>query len=213
MTDPNHPFLHPIQKNKYVIYNSGGQLIELFRLLNPIKDASYKRNKHFAPPDSHCLPGTREGVFGEIHLWVKNERGPKADTASDEGGDLQDGEALIKPICWLYGFVGCGKSAIAQSITEEYARRNRLAVSFFFFLNAGDRSAIDRFAATLAHQISLNVSGAKALISRAIIEDPGLIEPTCSLESQLEYLVYRLLLSALKASGVDNDDPYLMIVD
>ena len=141
---------------------------------------------------------------------MKNVCGQKADSPSVEGAGCHDG---VKPICWLYGFVGCGKSAIAQSIAEEYARRNRLVASFFFFRNAGDRSTIDRFAATLAHQISLNIPGAKALIERAIVEDPGLVEPTCSLESQLEYLVYRPLLAALEANGVDSDDTYLMLVD
>ncbi|KAJ3536110.1 hypothetical protein NMY22_g6178 [Coprinellus aureogranulatus] len=171
-----------LHKHKYVIYNPSGQLIDLFKLLNPIKDASHKRNRQFAPPDSHCLPGTREKVFEEVRSWIKRN------------GDEGDPEAPAKPICWLYGFVGCGKSAIAQNIAEEYARKDRLAPH-------------------LAHQISLNIPGAKMHIERAIIDDPSLIEPTCSLEFQLEYLVYRPLHAALLEGGVSSDDPFLMLID
>jgi hypothetical protein len=186
---------------------------DLFRLLSPITDASYKRNKRFAPPDSYCLPGTRKGVFEELHSWVKtrNEITVEADSISDPGGDSRRDKGAAKPICWLYGFVGCGKSAIAQSIAEEYARRNRLAVSF---RNAGDRSSIDRFAVTLAHQIALNVPGAKALIKQTIVSDEGLKDASaCSLEYQLEPLVYDPLLNALKDCVGSEEGPYLMLVD
>ena len=169
---------------------------ELSQLLKPIKDASHKRNRQLAPPDSLCLPGTRLRLFEEIHSWVKNEIVVKANPMPNPGSDSQrDGDSVH--ICWLYGFVGCGKSAIAQSIAEDYARKSRLAASFFFFRNAGDRSSIDRFPATLAHQISSSAPGAKALIEQAIMDDQALKEPTCSLEYQLEGLVYGPLLAAL----------------
>jgi adenylylsulfate kinase-like enzyme len=38
-------------------------------------------------------------------------------------------------VLWLYGFVGCGKSAIALAIALKFERRNRLVGSFFFFRN------------------------------------------------------------------------------
>ncbi|KAJ3504046.1 hypothetical protein NMY22_g18052 [Coprinellus aureogranulatus] len=191
-------------------YVGSGQHFDLARALNPLHDASHKRNRKVAPPDSSCLPGTREKVFSEVRSWIN---GSQTNDNSPSHSSLVGGGGAVKCVCWMHGYVGCGKSAIAQSIAEEYARIHRLAASFFFFRNAGGRSTIDQFAATLAHQISINVPGAKALIELAIFEDPGLLQPTCSLENQLEHLVYRPLAVALPKSGIRADAPFLIIID
>ncbi|TEB25545.1 hypothetical protein FA13DRAFT_1796432 [Coprinellus micaceus] len=200
---------HFIQSANHVVIHNSASIV----LSQTHRTTRYKRNKRLAPPDSYCLPGTRKGVFEELHSWVKtrNEITVEADSISDPGGDSRRDKGAAKPICWLYDFVGCGKSAIAQSIAEEYARRNRLAVSF---RNAGDRSSIDRFAVTLAHQIALNVPGAKALIEQTIVSDEGLKDASaCSLKYQLEPLVYDHLLNALKDCVGSEEGPYLMLVD
>ncbi|KAJ2922395.1 hypothetical protein H1R20_g14699, partial [Candolleomyces eurysporus] len=200
-----------LQKTKFVIYNSSGHLIELFKLLNPITDASHKRNRKVAPPDSHCLPGTREEVLQEVRSWASAVL-----VYSTISSDTH-----TKHICWMYGYVGCGKSAIAQNISEEFASNGKLGASFFFFRGAGDRSNASRLAATISHQISQNIPGAKAFIEQAIVNDPALIDPTCSLEAQLEDLVWKPCLKALcqpecpTATGapVAEDRPYLIVVD
>lgn len=119
-----------------------------------------------------------------------------------EGGDA------AKPICWLYGAFGCGKSAIAQTMAVEFEGQERLAAAFFFFRNAGDRSDLSRFANTLAHQIGLSVPGAKELIERAIDENPGLLEATCDLQVRLRYLVFEPMRRCMAG-----DDAWLMIID
>lgn len=120
---------------------------------------------------------------------------------------------VVKPICWMYGSFGCGKSAIAQTIAEQYAREKRLAAAFFFFRNAGDRSNTTRFANTLAHQIALNVPGAMNFIQRAVDANLDLLGPNFSLELQLQHLVFEPLLACLAESGMTCDDPFLIVTD
>ncbi|KAJ3521719.1 hypothetical protein NMY22_g12194 [Coprinellus aureogranulatus] len=58
------------------------------------------------------------------------------DRPSSSGSDLgSTATTLLKPqhVMWIYGYVGCGKSSIAQAISEVYSRKNRLIASFFFF--------------------------------------------------------------------------------
>jgi hypothetical protein len=118
-----------------------------------------------------------------------------------------------KPIRWLYGPFGCGKSAVAQTLAEQYEHKGRLAAMFFFFRNAGERSSSNYLATTLGHQISLNVPGAQELIQCVVSQELGVVEPPLSLGLQLGDLVYGPLLEALEEGEVTSDDPYLVIVD
>ncbi|TEB25263.1 hypothetical protein FA13DRAFT_1589188, partial [Coprinellus micaceus] len=63
-----------------------------------------------------CFPGTRKKVIKKIHSWI-------------------DSSLLLNNphIMWIYGYAGCGKSAIAQVIAEYMSDQKRLAASFFFF--------------------------------------------------------------------------------
>ncbi|KAJ3518883.1 hypothetical protein NMY22_g13459 [Coprinellus aureogranulatus] len=110
---------------------------DLFRLLNPIPDASHTRNRKRSGPDSACFPGTRKKVLKKIRSWANSSL------------------FLGKPhIIWVYGYAGCGKSAIAQAIAEHFSGEERLAASFFFFRGSGDRSRVANFATTVAHQVA-----------------------------------------------------------
>src|SRR5271170_6949512 len=93
---------------------------QILSSLDPALDAQYNSRNH-AP---QCLKGTREAVIADIVQCI------------DGGGD--------RPICWLNGSAGSGKSAIAQTVAEVYADRNCLVGSFFFFRGAGHRSDISR---------------------------------------------------------------------
>ncbi|KAJ3544477.1 hypothetical protein NMY22_g2767 [Coprinellus aureogranulatus] len=195
---------HTIQTHHH-LYNSN-RAIDLAQLLNPLYDASHTRNRKIAPPDSACLTGTREDVLQELHCWidsatVRHQRLP--------GSSVQ----AAKPICWMYGSFGCGKSAIAQTIAEGYARKGKLAAAFFFFRNSGERSSISRLVSTLAHQISLSIPAAKVLIERAVVADPGLTHAACSLEAQLQHLVFEPLVAILGGTCSPCDSPYLIVTD
>src|SRR6202167_2890234 len=122
---------------------------DLYRLLAPVDDAAYTSRG----PVSACLQGTREDVIGEIVQCVK-------------GGD--------RPICWLSGSAGSGKSAVSQTIAKRYDEKGRLLASFFFLRGAGDRSTIARLIPTLAYQLSISVPATEPLIRDVIRKVPAI---------------------------------------
>ncbi|KAF6752676.1 hypothetical protein DFP72DRAFT_448942 [Ephemerocybe angulata] len=161
-------------------YNIGHQNVKniattgtLLDLLNPIPDASYTRNRKTSPPDSNCLPGTRQEVIQKVTSWV-------------------DSSLLFNSshVMWLYGYVGCGKSAIAQAVAETFADRKRLAASFFFFRGSGDRSRVARFATTVAGQVAAAIPATAPYIEAAAKAHAGMLHPSTSLGSQFQHLVY-----------------------
>ncbi|KAF6743418.1 hypothetical protein DFP72DRAFT_1080113 [Ephemerocybe angulata] len=171
----------------------------LLDILNPIPDASYTRNRKTSPPDSSCLPGTRQDVLQKVTSWA-------------------DSSVLSKNkghVMWLYGYVGCGKSAIAQEVAEHYARKKRLAASFFFFRGSGDRSRTGRFAATIAHQLAGAIPSTSRFIETNVKAHAGLLEPRTSLSAQFQHLVYDPIKSAkwdLLGTNVLRG-PYVIVID
>ena len=79
----------------------------ILAILNPILDASHTQNLRISPPNSACFPGTRLGVTQNIHTW--------ADSSLIFGDHPH--------ILWIYGYAGCGKSAIAQEMATYFARK------------------------------------------------------------------------------------------
>ncbi|TEB34244.1 hypothetical protein FA13DRAFT_76157 [Coprinellus micaceus] len=104
--------------------------LDLFAVLNPVLDASHTRNLKVSPPNSACFPGTRLGVTKDIRAWA-------------DSGLIFDKHPHI---LWIYGYAGCGKSAIAQEVATYFRGKGRLAGDFFFFRGAGDRATVRRFA-------------------------------------------------------------------
>ncbi|KAJ2930590.1 hypothetical protein H1R20_g6504, partial [Candolleomyces eurysporus] len=118
-------------------------------------------------------------------------------------------------VLWLYGFVGCGKSAIALAISLKFERRKRLVGSFFFFRNTGDRSRMTRFATTLACQLAAAIPEAAPFIKKAVKEEPGLLQS--SLVAQLRRLVYEPFKEAAKRVRLLKmfllEGPFLIVID
>ncbi|KAF6745656.1 hypothetical protein DFP72DRAFT_46912 [Ephemerocybe angulata] len=176
------------------IINSG----TLLDILHPIPNASYARNRKTSPPDSSCLPGTRKDVLRKVVDWV------------DSSLLLNDSHVM-----WLYGYVGCGKSAIAQAVAERYAGKKRLAASFFFFRGSGDRSRVARFAATVASQVAASIPSTASTIEAAAKAHAGLLDPSMSLGAQFKHLVYDPI-DAIKWAKMGLNmlkGPYLIVID
>lgn len=76
-----------------------------------------------------------------------------------------------RPICWLRGPTGSGKSVIAQAIAERYYQDEQLAASYFFDRrNTGHRNSIG-FVPTIASQLASSVPSARTLMERALQND------------------------------------------
>ncbi|RXW12985.1 hypothetical protein EST38_g12866 [Candolleomyces aberdarensis] len=179
-------------------YLSSGRK-NLIRQLNPIFDASHTRDRRKSPPDSACFPGTRKAVIQGITCW--------ADTK------IVLGKTPVVHVYWFHGFAGSGKSAISLEIAKIYAGSGRLLASYFFFRNAGDRSGMSRFAATLAAQMVAAVPSTASFIEAALDADPGLLTQDVSLTVQLERLIYEPLLDALEQGLVLTERPFVIVVD
>jgi hypothetical protein len=136
---------------------------DLKESLHPVPDASFNRSGRVAK----CMRGTRQDILAQIEQWI--------DRDSD------------RPICWLSGPAGSGKSAIAQTVAEICAAGNRLAASFFFFRGAGDRSNFTHFLPTLAYQLAFSLPPTKHHIQNAMRNDPLILNR--SLHHQFNKLI------------------------
>ncbi|KAF9234907.1 hypothetical protein BU15DRAFT_78538 [Melanogaster broomeanus] len=127
--------------------------------------------RHPAPA---CLPGTRLELLARLAEWADNP-------------------ATGQRVCWLSGVAGSGKSAIAQSIAEQYARQNRLAASFFFSRKEISRRTAQRLFPTLASQMLVFAPSIKPAIIDALNEDYTI--PTKVLVEQMRRLLQAPILS------------------
>ncbi|RXW21124.1 hypothetical protein EST38_g4741 [Candolleomyces aberdarensis] len=176
-----------------------------------------------SPPETGSKP--KRSVWDRAKGLVRNPSSPppKADKPgkTDRERPVTLGHVsipvniIVRHICWMYGHVGCGKSAIAQNVAEELAENGKLGASFFFFRNAGNRSSMNGLPSTLAHQISQNIPGTRPLIESIIREDRSLLGQARSLASQLEDLVFKPCLKALCAGDLSAHvrSPYVIVID
>jgi hypothetical protein len=114
----------------------------------------------------------------------------------DEGRD--------RPICWLNGPAGSGKSAVAQTIAEICDDYHILAGSFFF---SGDGNKIARIIHTLAYQLSVSVPATKPLIQQVLHNDRSIVQLSPS--HQFRKLLIEPYLATRDASAT----PYVIVFD
>ncbi|RXW12886.1 hypothetical protein EST38_g12967 [Candolleomyces aberdarensis] len=195
--------------------NSG---VDLIARLNPVPDASHTRDRKTSPPDSACFPGTREGVIKEVITWA-DAVDLVPETREEEVGTTASALVVYTPIphvYWLHGFAGCGKSAVSLKIADIFEESGRLLASYFFFRNAGYRSTMKRFAATLASQLASALPATAPFIETALRTDLGLLSNSVSLTRQLERLVFKPFQEAMKEDLLKEalaKRPYIIVID
>lgn len=154
--------------------------------------------------DSDCLPNTRIDLLQEIREWA-------------DGTDK-------RPIFWLRGLAGTGKSAIARTIAREYYERRRLAASFFFSKDiGGDVRHAGKFFTTLAAQLAEMSEALKGYICDVLAQCSHIttqvpqeqwrqliLGPLSKLKSDLSQLSLVLVVDAL--DECDNEDDIRAIV-
>lgn len=116
-------------------------------------------------------------------------------------------EAHGSPICWLQGPAGSGKSAIAQTVAEEYDKSQELVASFFLGRRRGDQSEITNFVPTIVFQLSMKVPQTKALMQKAFEREPSIANQ--SPKYQFRKLVIDPLLELAEAPS----RRFLVVVD
>ena len=148
-----------------------------------VVDAAYNSLERQAEYASMCQPGTRERVMQEILDWAERD---------DD-----------KPICWLYGPAGSGKSTVAHTVAERCGEK--LAASFFFSRGKGRRSAITGLLPTLAYQLAIHQPPLRPLIERTLRADPSILSQT--LENQFRKLIIEPIMS------IENPPPMVIVFD
>ncbi|KAF9552515.1 hypothetical protein CPC08DRAFT_607967, partial [Agrocybe pediades] len=143
-----------------------------------------------------CHPNTRVAIIDNIHDWT---------LGTDE-------ELSEKPILWLKGGAGAGKSAIARSVAERCSLEGLLLGAFFFGAADPTRNHVGRLIATLSYQISVVLPEFRDTVA-AFIEDDPLIFGR-SIKTQFSTLIIRPLCAVLSHhSGTSAPRPRLIIID
>ena len=118
-----------------------------------------------------------------------------------------------KPVFWLNGMAGTGKSTIAQSMCNRLDADGMLAASFFCSRSAGGgRNDARRIIPTIAFQLAYHVPGFMEQVCD-VLRTPD--RTSQSIEMQLKHLLWEPLDNAFIVSGATwaNKAPLVVIVD
>ena len=112
-------------------------------------------------------------------------------------------------VFWLYGGAGAGKSALAQSLSEKYQRKE-LAGSFFFFRGDSTRNNGDDLIPTLVSQLVSSLKGLVPIVEDRISEKWDVF--TKGYDIQIQELLVEPLLS-LQSKNSLVSPPRLIVID
>ncbi|KAJ6490914.1 hypothetical protein C8R45DRAFT_195088 [Mycena sanguinolenta] len=142
-------------------------------------------------PQPRCHPDTRTRLLQVLSKWASGIEPPRNWTSHDWStlSEQDDGEnnGPSSRILWLHGPAGSGKSAVAQSLCQKLKEEDRLGGSFFFKRGHPSRGNARRLFPTIAYQLALLLPELKQHISRAIENDPAIVDR--SLSTQLQELI------------------------
>lgn len=123
--------------------------------------------------EDECLQGTRTELLFQITEWAKSPVG--------------------KPIFWLNGRAGTGKSTIARTVARTFQQAKALGASFFFKRGEGERGNAMKLFQTIALQLVRSIPQLTPAIQKAINDEPEIASK--SLKEQFDKLVLHPLLS------------------
>jgi len=135
-----------------------------------------------------CYPNTRQNVIAFIANWL-SETTPHG-----------------KPVLWLYGLAGSGKSTIATTIAEDMLNRGQLGAFFYFDRDQPGRNA-NGLIRTLVYKLAISNAEIGVVIDK-IVDRIGDI-PSTPLNFQFIELLSARALQAITWNG----DPLVFVID
>ncbi|KAG8965984.1 hypothetical protein FRC03_012719, partial [Tulasnella sp. 419] len=114
---------------------------------------------------SFCLEDTRVRLLDQIEQWAEDPNS--------------------RPIFWLCGMAGTGKSTIARTVAKRFDERHHLGASFFFSRDEDDRRTANLVFPTIAYQIARRILSLREHIVKAATPDVC----TAMLRTQLNKLI------------------------
>ncbi|CAA7263653.1 unnamed protein product [Cyclocybe aegerita] len=160
-----------------------------------VSNAFHNSSEQFDAPK--CHPNTRTSVLETIMEWV-----------------TQHQVVRLKPLLWLYGAAGAGKSAICRTIAERYYGEGLLVATFFFSRTPFEHNSVEGIVATLAYQLALSIPSTRDHVRQAVENDPSIFER--DLGEQFEKLIAQPVLLSLSPQVLPKPSrlpPKLVIID
>ncbi|KAJ7895880.1 NACHT domain-containing protein [Mycena olivaceomarginata] len=129
------------------------------------------------------------------------------DLDEDEGEDNEQEPDIhaCRPICWLHGPAGAGKSAIMQSLCQRLQDAGRLGGAFFFKRGHATRGKPKVLFATLAYQLAEHNRDLRPLISHIVEDSPSIVAR--HMDVQLHKLIVEPCHSLI------NSPPLILLID
>jgi NACHT domain len=171
-------YLHGIDKG-VVELNLNQNQAEIDRQLAKLPvahGARFDSNEQEHKP--RCIPETRIDVLEQISAWSQQ----------------QD-----RPIYWLSGVAGSGKSTISRTVAEKFWKEGCLAGSFFFSRGRGDLASAAKFVTTLARQLASSQPDLRAKYSETIEKNEEILSQ--GLGSQWKELIQKPLQEAFHVNA------------
>ncbi|TFK61532.1 hypothetical protein BDN72DRAFT_849582 [Pluteus cervinus] len=155
-----------------------------------VHSASFDAAERGDPPK--CHPDTRIAVQDSLVAWRSNR--------------------AAGPLRLISGWAGTGKTTIAQTMAEYWARQGQLAGSFFFSRSSKERSETGYLRATILHQL-LQIFGADVdvghLYSERTVTWPKLVDVLLSTSSSLPHPVV-IVIDGLDECRAINQQVFLL---
>ncbi|KAF4611598.1 hypothetical protein D9613_004436 [Agrocybe pediades] len=177
-------------------YLHSGERAGYARLVENVATAALHDSVHVVDPPK-CHPNTRVTIIQTIIDWASSA--------------TLDEEVNQKPILWLKGGAGAGKSAIARSVAERCSKEGSLLGAFFFGAADPTRNHVGRLVATLAYQVCLIVPEFRDIVSTVIEDDPLVFSR--SVGTQFTALFIRPLSTIVANQPGTVKVPRLVVID
>ena len=149
-------------------------------------NAAYNSSERQSEHASTCHEDTPKTILATIMAWAQRE---------DD-----------RPICWLKGSAGSGKSTIAQTIAQRCDESKRLAFSFFFSRRNRDRTDVTKNFPTFAYQLARFLPSVNQPMGEVLVNDPAIFHQR--LEDQFTKLIVNPVLSTISPVS-----PMIIVID